>query len=127
MYDNPKKVHVRKGVSCSEEVGMSKFEYTWSFLQKILKPGTEILNWTAYGGYLGDCMTITNISQNTIEVKTPKAKNLQHVPKEDFEKIWVVWLDYKIQKVKRYELRDMTRFSKYVISILKWYEEEVKK
>jgi hypothetical protein len=106
---------------------MSEFENLWNFLQRKLKPGIEIPNWTAYGGYLGDSMTITDIHHNSIEVKAPKARNVQHVPKKDFENVWRIWSDYKIQKVKRYELRDMTRFSKYVISILKWYEEEVKK
>jgi len=110
-----------------EEVGMSEFDNIWDVLQRRLKPGTEIQNWTAYRGYLDDSMTINDIQENSIEVETPKAKNIQHVPKEDFKNVWSVWSDYKIQKVKRYELRDMTRFSKYVISILKWYEEEVKK
>ena len=105
---------------------MSEFEYIWNFLQTNMKPGTELQNWTANSGYLGDSMTIINIRQNSIEVKTPKANNLQHVPKEDFEKVWSVWNDYKTQNVKRYELRDMTRFSKYIISIFRWYEEKVR-
>ena len=106
---------------------MSEFESIWNLLQRKLKSGTEISNWTAYRGFLGDTMKIIDIKENSIEVETPKAENIQHVPKEDFEKVWDVWRDYKIQKIKRYELRDMTRFSKYIISILKWYEEEVKK
>jgi len=106
---------------------MSEFESIWNLVQRKLKPGTEIPNWTAYRGYLGDKMTVIGVQENSIEVETPKARNVLHVTKGDFEKVWAVWSDYKIQKVKRYELRNMTRFSKYVISILKWYEEEVKK
>ncbi len=106
---------------------MVEFKNIWNYLQRKLKPGTKIPNWSAYRGYLGDSMTITKVGETSIEIDAPKAKNLQHVSKEDFVKVWSVWKDYKTQKVKRYELRNMTRFSKYVISILKWYEEEVMK
>jgi len=109
-----------------KEDRMSEFESIWNFFQRKLKPGTEIQNWTAYRGYLGDSMTIIGVQENSIEVETPKAENIQHVPKEDLKNVWGVWSDYKIQKVKRYELRNMTRFSKYIISIFRWYEEENK-
>jgi hypothetical protein len=101
---------------------MNSFDTVWSYLQRNLKVGTVIKNWTAFQGYLGDTMKVVGVRQNHIEVKAPKANHLQDVPKEDFEKVWEVWAKYKIQKVRRYELRDMTRFSKYIISILHWYE-----
>ena len=105
---------------------MSEFDSVWINLQKRLKKGTVVKNWTAYSGYLGDSMIITNVSGTSIEINAPKALNLQDVPKNDFEKVWGVWKDYKNLKVKRYELRDMTRFSKYIISLLYWLEEECK-
>lgn len=77
---------------------------------------------TAFRGYLGDSMAVVGVRENYIEVDAPNATAIQVVPKDDFEKVWEVWADYKRQKVKRYELRDMTRFSKYIISILHWYE-----
>jgi len=115
---------LEKALVFVEEVGMDRFENIWNFLQINMKSGTVLKNWTSYSGYLGDSMTITKIGRNYIEFEAPKAKHIQHVPKEDFEKVWRVWTDYKTQKVKRYELRDMTRFSKYIISLLHWYEEE---
>ena len=105
---------------------MDKFENIWNFLQRRMKSGTVVSNWTAYNGYLGDNMTVVNISNNAIEVKAPKAKNIQNVPKKDFQKVWAIWSDYKNGKIKRHELRDITRFSKCIISIFRWYEEEVK-
>jgi hypothetical protein len=101
---------------------MKTFEDVWLQVQAGLTVGTKIKNWTAFRGYLGDTMTISSIRENYIEIDAPNASSIQVVPKDDFEKVWRVWTDYKSQKVRRYELRNMTRFSKYLISILHWYE-----
>jgi hypothetical protein len=101
---------------------MNSFDTLWSYLQQNLNVGTVIKNWTAFGGYLGDTMTIVGVRDNYIEVDPPKAGTTQSVPKADFEKVWQDWVDYKNQKVKRQELTEYTRFSKYIISILHWYE-----
>jgi hypothetical protein len=101
---------------------MNTFDHVWNYLQKNLTVGTTIKNWTAFRGYLGDTMTVVGIRKNYIDIDTSNAGSLQVVPKGDFEQVWKVWLDYKNKKVRRYELRDMTRFSKYIISILHWYE-----
>jgi hypothetical protein len=103
---------------------MESFEAFWSYLQVNLKPGTDVKNWTAFNGYLGNKMTIVGVYNQAVEVDAPKAKTIQVVPIEDFKRVWQVWLDYKANKVRRYELRDLTRFSKYIISILHWYESE---
>ena len=95
------------------------------FIAVLLQPlDLRIRNWTAYHGYLGDTMTIKHVSMDHISVDAPKAKNTQVVLREDFELVWDVWRDYKAQRVKRYELRDMTYYSKYIKSILQWYERE---
>jgi hypothetical protein len=105
---------------------MTSFTAVWSFLQSNLKPGMEIKNWTAFNGYLGDTMKIEAVRSLSIEVDAPKAASFQMVPKDDFGKVWEVWPEYKSHKLKRYELTDITRFTKYIISILYWYEEEIK-
>jgi hypothetical protein len=97
---------------------MTSFETVWGYFQVNLKPGTDVKNWTAFKGYLGDSMTFGGIRGNFIGVEAPKAENILSVPREDFEKVWDVWSEYKVQKVRRYELLDMTRYSKYIISIL---------
>jgi hypothetical protein len=104
------------------EVNMVTFDDVWSQLRANLKAGATIRNWTAFRGYLGDTMTVAGVREDRIEVDPPNAINIQAIPKDEFKKVWEVWSDYKRQKVRRYELRDMTRYSKYVISILHWSE-----
>lgn len=53
-----------------------------------------------------------------VVVDTPGATNLQRVPREDFAAVWAHRDDYCAGELPRHRLRDMTRFSKYVISIL---------
>ena len=45
---------------------MSEFKYVWNNLQRRLKPGTVVRNWTAYSGDLGDIMTVTNVNETFI-------------------------------------------------------------
>ncbi|MGD0707387.1 MAG: hypothetical protein ABSA51_02925 [Anaerolineaceae bacterium] len=101
---------------------MVPFETVWAYLQANLEAGTIIRNWTLMHGYLGDTMKVVAVRGNSIEIEAPNAENIQVVPKEDFEKLWDVWSDYKSRTLKRNELRELTRFSKYIISILHWYE-----
>lgn len=102
---------------------MNSFDEIWRYIQTNLKPEMKIKNWTVLKGNLKDTMTIKRVNDHSVQVDPPKAKNLQVVPKEDFEIVWEVWSDYKSQKVKRYEIRNMTWKSKYIISILHWYEQ----
>jgi hypothetical protein len=101
---------------------MKLIETVWVYLQFNLATDAEVANWTAYRGYLGDKMRVVRVQGGYIEVDPPKAVNTQIVPKDHFERVWKIWEDYKSQKVKRFELREKTWFSKYIISILHWYE-----
>jgi hypothetical protein len=103
---------------------MASFEKMWDYLQSNLEPGTQIRNWTVLKDYFGDDMIIVKVNPNHIDVDPPQAKNLQVVPKKDFGKVWDVWSNYKRRITLRKELAEMTRYSKYIISILRWYEEE---
>jgi hypothetical protein len=101
---------------------MGSFEIVWKFLQEELVPGTIVKNWTVLKNDLGDEMTIVAVSKKSIDVDAPKAKAIQSPNREEFEAVWNVWEDYKMGKVLRHELRDITRYSKYIISILHWYD-----
>lgn len=102
-----------------------KFEHVWGFIQNHLKKGDEIRVWSAFHGDLGWKITIDYLDNQVIVVISPNAKSTQRIPSEDFKRVWVVWADYKRLVVRRYELRDITRFSTYIISILHWYDQEV--
>ena len=45
---------------------------------------------------------------------------------EDFASVYELWNDYIEGDVPRYELRNITRYSKYIISIYHWLETEVR-
>jgi hypothetical protein len=94
----------------------------WSALQGHLSPGTTVSNWTVGNGLLGDTFIVTGVASGHVEVDTPGAKNVQKVPRADFETVYNLWQRYSNRQVTRPEIRDATRFSKYVISILHWLE-----
>jgi len=86
--------------------------------------GILIKNWTAANGYLGDEFSIVFISNKSILVSTPSAKFDQNVPREDLRKVWEIWPKYKSGEIQRQALTPLTRYSKYVISIFRWLENQ---
>lgn len=95
----------------------------WSDLQARLEVGVTIKNWTSAKGYLGDQFKIMAVTVNGVEIDSPKAKNLQYIQKGDFEVMYSNWDAYCSGKLQRQELRDLTRFSKYTMSIIKHLED----
>lgn len=98
------------------------FDHEWAFLQKNLAPGVIIPNWTVLKGYLGDSMRVVEVEDVEIVIRPPNAKSDQHVSREEFERIWEVWPAYKNGQKQRQEIREITRYSKYIISVLRWME-----
>ena len=98
------------------------FEHVWQTVRNDLRPGSIIPNWTALHGYIGEPFTIRAVSPSYLEIDAPGAKHLQRVSRQDFERVFAVWPKYHAGEILRVELRDLSRFSKYVISILKWIE-----
>jgi hypothetical protein len=102
-----------------------EFEKIWQELQSKLSSHLILPNWTADQGNFRGTMMIVNISDDSIEVESPGAKNIQKVRKQDFEEVWRIWPEYKNGKFRRGDMTKLTRFSKYVISIFHWLEMQV--
>lgn len=100
------------------------FSAVWKQIQNDLTPGLMISNWTAKNGYLGDSFTISAITPVWIEVHSPGAENPQFIPIRHFEAVEAMWKGYCLGSVQRQEIRDLTRFSKYIISILHYVSSE---
>ena len=94
------------------------FEVVWEQIQRVIAPGDTIRNWSRYSGYLGNDFTIHAVGASFIEVDSPGAATIQHVRREEFARVYERWDDYNEGIVLRSELRGITRFSTYVISIL---------
>jgi hypothetical protein len=101
---------------------MEEFTVVWRALQSALKPGSEIKNWNAYNGYLGDKLTINTVEKEFISIDPPRVWGTQVIPREDFEQIWIIWFDYKALRLQRSEMRGLNKHCKYIISIFRWYE-----
>jgi hypothetical protein len=96
----------------------------WSIVQSRLRPGISIPNWTADKGFLGDEFSVTAVGENHVDVDSPSALNSQRIPRNHLETVNELWMDYVRGTVKRKEIRDKTRFSKYIISLLHWIGEQ---
>ena len=99
-------------------MGSGDFEECWARIQREVTAGDTVRNWTQANGYLGDEFTLRVVDWEAIVVETPGALNLQRVPRADFAEVYRHWDDYCGGRCPRHKLRDMSRFSKYVISIL---------
>lgn len=90
----------------------------WATIQQSMRPGTTVRKWSAKKGFLDGSFTVTAVTPASVTVDSPGAKNLQTVPKADFEKVLVIWDRYLAGTVQRIDLRETTRYSTYVIGII---------
>jgi hypothetical protein len=102
---------------------MTTFDSVWTRIQSSLKPGTSIKNWTLLKGFLGDTMKIVGVHSLYIAVDAPHASTTQVISKENFRRVWEIWPEYKGGIFPRNQMRAITWFSKYIISILHWAEQ----
>jgi hypothetical protein len=103
---------------------MKEFDVIWNELIASLNPGTEIKHWNPYNGYLGDALTIVTFDPETISIDPPRVWETQVIPRHDFERVWDIWIDYLALRLERRKIHALTHHSKYIISILHWYETE---
>jgi hypothetical protein len=96
------------------------FHIAWNALQTHVVAGTNIPNWTANSRLLGDSFLVAGVARAYIEVDSPGAQSRQRVPVADFQRVYDVWDSYCHGHTPRAALRDATRFSKYIISVLHW-------
>jgi hypothetical protein len=98
------------------------FANTWSALRKNLSAGTVIPNWTVDKGALGEPFKVVAVTSTQIEVDAPGAQTRQKVPVADFEEVYNLWDGYRHKAMPRSGFSPLTRYSKYIISILHWLE-----
>ena len=100
---------------------MSLLLFTLLFIfQESIKPGMKVEYWGLARGSKGTKFSIHSIDKSYVICDPPKAKNLQSVPKKDFQQVWELWKDYILGEVQRQFIRDeITRYSSYIISIYK--------
>ena len=94
------------------------FEAVWARIQRTVTPGDTIRNWSRDSGYLRNDFTIHAITDRFVEVDSPGASNIQHVARAEFARVHEHWDAYNAGVFARSKLRDVTRLSTYVISIL---------
>ena len=98
------------------------FDDFWRNLKDELQEEQVIRNWTIDNGFLdrGDFSAI--VKNNYIECNPPEAENPQKVPRSDFQFMYENWQKYIHGRIKRPQLRDRSRFTKYTISIIHQFE-----
>ena len=94
------------------------FEAVWAQIQRKIAPGDTIRNWSRHSGFRGNDFTIHAVEAGFVEIDSPGAETIQHVGSEQFERVHKHWNSYNAGVYARSRLRDITRFSTYVISIL---------
>jgi len=102
---------------------MTAFRSVWSYLTGHLRSGKKIEDRGTASASRGESTTIVSIEADAIMVAPPRAKGFVRIPKADFEIIWRYWPDFKAQKITRTELREHSRYSRYILTLFQWYED----
>ena len=103
------------GVTGQDE---QSFEAVWEEIQRTIAPRDTIRNWSQHSGYRGNDFTIHAVNDAFVDIESPGAANIQHIDRDHFARVHEHWNAYNAGVYARSRLRDITRFSTYVISIL---------
>lgn len=98
-------------------------EQIWNELKGRIAKKTEILTWSADQGYLGDRFIVVAVKDGHVHVAEPGAQRADKIPDGDFIAVLGIWGDYADGKIKPPAIEKLTRFGKYVISILRALEQ----
>ena len=90
----------------------------WYLIKSCISPGDVIPYWSAAGRTKGKSFRVLEVGPNFVVVEAETTGSPLRIPATDFIKVSEVWDAYVQGRVKRYELRDITRFASYIISIL---------
>ena len=96
----------------------------WKALLKNVWPGYKFPIISDYKGNEEKKFEVVDITEESITIKSPTAIHPLKVPKNDFCKLAIVWIDYKYGYIQRHELRSKSRYSDYIIGILHWLDTE---
>jgi len=104
----------------SREKSKVSFDVFWSELTSRLSTRQHITNWTVFNGRIGEDFDAIYTGGNYI-FAYPKSAGVQKIPKNDFETIYESWSKYLARLILRKQLVAMSRFTKYIISIIHQY------
>jgi hypothetical protein len=91
----------------------------WGVLLSRVKPGQAIQNWSVAHGDLPASFTVESLHRDRIEISSSGIKRgPRTVYKSDFENLARSWREYKKGTVPRHLLRDASKNSTYIISLL---------
>jgi len=95
----------------------------WNELKARIAKKTEIPTWSADEGYLGERFIVVAVKDGHVHVAEAGAQKADKIPDGDFIKVLGLWGDYAEGKIKFAAVEKLTKFPKYVISILRSLEQ----
>jgi hypothetical protein len=98
------------------------FEGTWADFRNRLKPDLMVNMWSA-NGYTGKKFKVDGFDPVAITV-IPEGKAPRSISREDFRRVYQQWPAYKVGKINRTDLGQITRSqnTSYILSLLHWLE-----
>jgi hypothetical protein len=113
-------VEIERGANVNMPV---TFEGVWAQFRIRLKPGTVVKYWGAHTGYTGAEFKVDGFGTSSVTV-IPGAGRARSISREDFRRIYAQWSAYKVGKIGRAELGEITRSqnTSYILSLFHWLE-----
>ena len=101
-----------------------KFDHWWGSLPDRLPRETAIRVWRQNSGYSAQTFKFKGIDRDGALVVDPP---LRRISKEDFAMVYRIWEDYTSGLTPRSKITGATVNSTYIISVLRWFDEQPKK
>ena len=96
------------------------FEDMWADIQRRLPVRERIQNWSADKGYTGGRFQIKDVEPSSITIEAGGTS--VQIAMSEFQKIFTDWPAYRVGTIRRSALRDKSKNTTYILSILHWQE-----
>ena len=98
------------------------FEDLWADIQRRLPVRERIQNWSADKGYTGERFQIKDVEPSSVTIEADGTSIPRQVAKSEFRKIFADWPAYRVGTIRRSALRDKSKNTTYILSLLHWRE-----
>jgi hypothetical protein len=95
------------------------FDEIWAIIQRKIKPGDNLLNWSVDSAYTGRSFNILTVGRTWITVDGANMTMPREVSKRDFAKIYRIWHEYCSGTFQRTEITTLSQNSTCILSILR--------
>lgn len=110
------------GIPGKERSPMRRIHTAWDAVQQKVRAGLQVQHWSKDSGDLDGRFKVEEVLTGRLEISSKQIRGRRRIRRADFEAVAAEWPAYVAGRTLRRHLRDSSRNSTYIISLLHWLD-----